>query len=32
MSFRPLYERSLDNEDAVTAGSIAVEKIEGLCC
>ncbi len=32
MSFRPLYERSLYNDDAVTAGSIAVEKIEGLCC
>lgn len=29
MPFRPLYERALDDEDAVAAASIAVEKIEG---
>ena len=29
MAFRPFYERSLDDEDAVAAASIAVERIEG---
>ena len=29
MTFRPLYERSFDDEGAVAAGSIAAEKIEG---
>ncbi|HZY56697.1 MAG TPA: acyl-CoA thioester hydrolase/BAAT C-terminal domain-containing protein [Rubrobacteraceae bacterium] len=29
MAFRPFYERSLDDGDAVSAASIAVERIEG---